>query len=227
MAIIITIDGRQVAFDTGQSIIAAAEAAGIDIPHLCWHERLSPAASCRVCLVRVDGRLAAACATTAAPDQVIEVQTLELQELRRDLLRMLFVEGNHFCPVCEASGGCKLQALAYQCDVLDVGFRQQFPRRELDASHPEVLLERDRCILCGLCVRASHELDKKDVFELAGRGAHTHLIVNSPSGRLGDSVLTKDDAAAAICPVGALIRRGNAFATPIGQRLHDRAEAAT
>ncbi len=198
------LDGRPVAFEPGQSILAAASDA---IPHLCFDARLPAVGSCRMCLVRVNGRLMPACTTAAAEGQHVESETTELRDLRRDLLRFLFVEGNHFCPTCEATGDCRLQTLARRHGMLALEYQQQYPVRDLDASHPDVLLERDRCIFCGLCVRASRELDGKAVFDLGGRGAATRLFVNSSTGRLSDSALEADDEAVTVCPTGALTVR--------------------
>ncbi|MBS0554916.1 MAG: ferredoxin, partial [Proteobacteria bacterium] len=78
-----------------------------------------------------------------------------------------------------------------------------------------------RCIMCELCVRASREVDGKDVFALSGRGAKSHLIVNSESGRLADTDFAVTDRAAEVCPVGVILRKRVGFAVPIGQRDYD------
>jgi [NiFe] hydrogenase diaphorase moiety small subunit len=106
-------------------------------------------------------------------------------------------------------------------------FEEFFPDRLVDASHPDVWLDLNRCILCKLCVRASHEVDGKDVFAIAGYGIGAHVIVNSPSGRLGDSALTGDDFATRVCPVGAILPKRRGFAVPIGSRRHDLDAGAT
>ena len=77
-----------------------------------------------------------------------------------------------------------------------------FPDRPVDASHPELLLDFNRCILCSLCVRASRDVDGKSVFALSGRGIRTRLIVNAKSGRLADTDIAVDDKAVHVCPVG-------------------------
>jgi [NiFe] hydrogenase diaphorase moiety small subunit len=84
-----------------------------------------------------------------------------------------------------------------------------------------VLLDLNRCILCGLCVRASAQVDGKHVFAIDGHGIDTHLVINSASGLLGDSTLSADDCAAKICPVGAILPKRQGFSTPIGQRRFD------
>jgi [NiFe] hydrogenase diaphorase moiety small subunit len=217
------LDGIEVPFDPGQSVLHAALAAGRYIPHLCYHPEFTGHGSCKLCTARVDGRTVATCTTPA--DSAIEVlsDTEELTGLRRTLVQMLFAEGNHFCPSCEQSGNCVLQALGYDLGVLTAGFRHFFPDRPVDASHPQVLLDLNRCVLCELCVRASRDVDHKQVFALGGRGVNKHLIVNAESGRLADTDVATGDKALGVCPVGAIIRKRVGFAVPIGQRRFDRA----
>ena len=218
-----TLDGQIIAFTPGQTILTAAMAAGVYIPHLCAHADFPPHGSCKLCTVTVNGRDGSACTIEAATGQEVCSDTPELHEIRRVLLQMLFVEGNHFCPGCEKSGRCKLQALAYELEMLSPHFVQFFPHREIDASHPEFFLDFNRCIMCELCVRASRDVDGKNIFALAGRGRESHIIVNSPSGRLGETNFAATDKAAEVCPVGAILRKEVGFVTPIGARLYDHA----
>lgn len=114
-----------------------------------------------------------------------------------------------------------LQALAYELEMLTPHFEQFYPDRPVDASHADVLLDFNRCILCELCVRASRDVDGKSVFALSGRGLTKHLIVNAESGRLGDSDFSLSDRAAHVCPVGVILEKRKGFAVPIGQRRYD------
>ena len=215
------LDGVRVPFDDGDTVIAAAARAGHEIPHLCWHPALGQSGACRLCTVRVDGRLAAACTTRAADGQVVECRSGDLDERRRLLVQLLFVEGNHFCPGCEKSGDCRLQDAGYAFGVTGPGFEEFYPRRPVDASHPDVWLDLNRCILCKLCLRASREVDGKGVFAISGHGVGTHIVVDSASGLLGDSRLAADDLAAHICPVGAILPKRRGYAVPIGARPAD------
>ena len=214
-------DGQPVPFTPGQTVLQAAMAANIFIPHLCYHPEFKPHGSCKVCTARIDGRLMAACTTPAESATVVESDTDDLNDLRRTLVQMLFAEGNHFCPSCEKSGNCRLQALGYDLGVLTAGFRHMFPIRPVDASHPDLMLDLNRCILCELCVRASAEVDGKHVFALSGRGIGKHLIVNSESGQLADTDIAPSDKAVEVCPVGVILRKGVGFAMPIGKRRYD------
>ncbi|MDE2367700.1 MAG: (2Fe-2S)-binding protein [Burkholderiales bacterium] len=219
------LDGIEIAFEPGDTILEAATRAHRYIPHLCWHPEFGAHGSCRLCTVKVNGRSAAACTTRATPGAEVQSHTDELDAGRKTLLQMLFVEGNHFCPSCEKSGNCLLQATAYEMGMEGPHFEEFYPDRPLDASHPELLLDTNRCILCGLCVRASHA-EGKDVFAIGGHGLKTRLLIAGASGRLGDSGLSASDRAASICPVGAILPKRRGFAVPIGARRYDLASAA-
>ncbi|MBV5265617.1 2Fe-2S iron-sulfur cluster-binding protein [Pinisolibacter aquiterrae] len=215
------LDGRPVRFERGQTILEAALAAGHYIPNLCHHPEFKPHGSCKLCTIKVNGRYGSACTVKAMPGQEVSSDTPELNGNRRVLLQMLFVEGSHFCPGCEKSGNCALQALAYDLEMLTPHYAHFYPSRPLDASHPDVLIDFNRCIMCELCVRASREVDGKNVFALAGRGVASHVVVNSPSGKLADTDFALTDKAAHICPVGAILPKRVGFAVPIGSRTYD------
>jgi len=215
------LDGIAVPFQQGDSLMQAAQRAAQYIPHLCYHPDYPPHGNCKLCTVKIGGRFVSSCYTQAQAGMQVENNTAELRQMRLQLTQMLFVEGNHHCPFCERSGNCQLQATGYYLGMHDNHFDHQYPNRAIDSSHPHVLLDRDRCILCGLCVGAS-EREGKAVFALSGRGADTHLIVNSSTGLLKDSAVSAQDKAMHICPVGALIVKGSAFHTPIGERAYDQ-----
>ena len=218
----ITIDGKTVPFTDGQTIMDAALASGIYIPHLCHNPDFEPHGSCKLCVVSVNGRNMTSCTMPAAEGMVVANNTPELNEDRKVLVQMLFVEGNHICPACEASGNCRLQETAYYLNMLSPRFTHFYAPREVDASHPDIFLDLNRCILCELCVRASREIDGKNVFGISGRGIHTHLVVNAASGRLGDTDFAVTDRAAHVCPTGAILIKRQGYRIPIGQRTFDQ-----
>lgn len=220
------LDDTEIPFREGQSILDAALTAGRYIPHLCWLKELEPHSSCRLCTVIISGRPFSSCTQPALKGQRVECDTAELTAMRRAVIQMLFVEGNHYCPACAKSGGCRLQATAYLLGMQDSHFHHRFPVRERDMSHADVTLDRDRCIRCEICVRASRTLDGKDVFAIHGRGIASTLAINSPSGLLKDSAVSADDDAVRLCPTGALMPKSRGFETPIGARLYDRESIA-
>jgi [NiFe] hydrogenase diaphorase moiety small subunit len=218
---IFRLDGKPIPFREGDTIMDAALRAGEYIPHLCHNPEFKPHGSCRVCVVAVNGRHMPACTSQAAENMEVDNSSEAIVAQRTSLLQMLFVEGNHACPACEKSGACQLQAVAYYTGMLSPHFTHFFPRRAIDASHPDIIFYFNRCILCDLCVRASREVDKKNVFAISGRGIHSKLVFNSASGKLGDSELSATDKAVSVCPVGALLPKHRGYETPIGERLYD------
>jgi len=220
------LDGAVGPFTPGQTVMQAAQDAGHYIPHLCHHRDFAPQGSCKVCTVLVGGHTMTSCTLSASAGLAVTSATPDLTTDRRHLVQLLFVEGNHHCPFCEKSGDCELQAVAMHVGMHDTHFEHAFPQREVDTSHPEVWLDRSRCILCELCVRASRDVDGKGVFALGGRGAQTTLLVNSPSGLLKDSAVAKDDRAVSVCPTGALLPKGGSYLVAIGRRRYDRADIA-
>ncbi len=217
------IDGVEVQGAPGQTIMQAADAAGIYIPRLCAFEGLPPYGSCRVCTVKVNGRFQSACTQPIAEGVIVENDTEELLEFRRNLVDMLFVEGNHFCMFCEKSGNCELQALAYRLGITAPKYPYMFPAdRNVDASHKDIFIDHNRCILCARCIRASQDLDGKNVFQFVGRGPEKRIAVNARA-RLVDTDLDVTDRAVDVCPVGAILRKHVGYATPVGERKYDSA----
>ncbi len=215
------LDGREIPFKEGDTIMDAAMRAGEYIPHLCHNPEFKPHGSCRLCIVDVNGRHQASCTRPAESGMDIDNSSDAIMEKRQMLLQMLFVEGNHTCPACEKSGACQLQAVAYYTGMLSPHFTHFFPKRSIDASHPDIIFYHDRCILCGLCVRASEQYDKKSVFTIAGRGMQSKLLFNSPDGKLGNTELASTDKAVSVCPVGAIMPKYVGYEVPIGKRLYD------
>jgi [NiFe] hydrogenase diaphorase moiety small subunit len=217
------LDGEEIPFTPGQTIIQAATAHGVYIPHLCWHPDFKAHGSCKICTVKVNGRFGSSCTMAAQAGMNVENRTSELDDKRRTLLQMFFVEGNHFCPSCEKSGNCSLQATAYELKMVSPHFDMFYPDRAVDASHPDMLLDFNRCIMCSLCVTASREVDGKNVFSMGGRGLLGRRIhISSESGKLGDTDFALTDRAASICPVGVILPKRKGFAVPIGERKYDK-----
>jgi [NiFe] hydrogenase diaphorase moiety small subunit len=216
------LDGKHIPFNDGDTIMNAALRAGEYIPHLCHNPEFTPHGSCRACIVNINGRQVSACTQPAAENLDVDNCSDTIMSQRRTLLQMLFVEGNHVCPGCEKSGACQLQAVAYYTRMLAPHFTHFFPLRSIDASHADTVIDYNRCILCELCVRASRDVDHKNVFAINGRGFNSHLVVNSVTGKLADSSFAASDKAAHVCPVGAILPKNRAYQRPIGQRLYDR-----
>lgn len=215
----ITINGITVHARAGQSLVEAARDHGIYIPTLCDYKSLPAAGTCRVCTVKAGGRIVAGCTTPVSHGLAVESDTPELTDLRKGLIEMLFVEGNHMCPSCEKSGNCQLQALAYR-DRMDVPrFPFSFTTRDIDASLPHLIIEHNRCIQCLRCVRGVKSRGGRDIFGFRNRGRDIRITVD----RSVPDALTAETARRAqeICPVGALLEKGPHYLTPIGKRTYD------
>lgn len=218
-----TVDGEAFVGSPGQTIMQACDANQCYIPRLCDCDGLVPQGSCRVCSVKSNGRVVAACTQPIEDGAVIEHATPEIMDMRKDLVQMLFHEGNHLCPICEASGQCELQAMAYRFGLSQASaYPYLQPVRPVDASHPDIALDTNRCILCGRCIRASRDIDHKHIFEYVGRGIDKRIGVNGKS--LADTNASIDDYAMSgeVCPVGCIIRKREGFSRPVGQRLFDK-----
>ncbi len=216
----ITIDGNEYMAEKGQYIIDAAKENGIYIPSLCNYEGVKPRGSCRICTVNVNGRLMTACTTPVSENMVIENNIPELADLRKAIVELLFIEGNHFCPACEKSGSCELQALAYRFHMMVPRFPYSYPQREVDATNPKLIKDQNRCILCKRCIRAIHDEKGRAIFAYRKRSNRVEIGIDPKIGLdLSDETASK---AVEICPVGALLMREKGFDVPIGKRKYDK-----
>ncbi len=215
------IDGKTCYAQPSQSIIDAARENGVFIPSLCHLADVKPAGSCRICNVKVNGRNMTACTTPVADGMVVENNTPELNELRKAIIEVLFVSGNHFCPSCEKSGNCELQALAYRYQMMVPRFSYEFPIKGVDARPNYIFHDRNRCILCKRCIRSVTK-DGKTVFAFNKRGGeHLHVVMDDDLA----SQLSEAEAQEAmdICPVGAILKKEQGYRVPIGERKFDKA----
>ncbi len=216
------VDGIAIDAVVGQSVLEACDAAGIYIPRLCYHPELEAAGNCRVCTCKVNGRHSAACVTPAVHGMVVENATAQLTDDRRAVIEMLFVEGNHPCPYCVASGDCELQALGYRLGMIAPVQPYRWPGHKIDATHPDIALDHDRCILCSRCIRASRMEDGKTIFGFEGRGIAMRLNVDAEGG-LGETQMAAIDKAARVCPVACIVIKRDAYRVPNGRRRFDMA----
>ncbi len=213
------IDGVECMAEQGIYIVEAARENNIYIPTLCNIRGVKPRGSCRICTVLVNGRPMSACTTPIADGMEIINDNEEINEIRKSIIEVLFVEGNHFCPSCEKSGSCELQALAYRFQMMVPRFPYLFPTRAVDASNPKIIKDHNRCILCKRCIRAIKTEDGKNVFAFKKRGIKLEINVDPELGdQFTDELAQK---AVDICPVGAILPREQGYQTPIGKRKFD------
>jgi [NiFe] hydrogenase diaphorase moiety small subunit len=213
------IDGKECMSEEGKLLVEAARENGVYIPTLCNYPGIPPKGSCRICNVMISGRPATACTTKVAEGLDIQSSTPELEDFRKAIVEMLLAEGNHMCPTCEKSGNCELQALGYRYRILAPRFPYMFPKREVEAWHPKLMKDHNRCILCKRCIRGIFNADGQTIFAFGKRG--DRLVINldpQTSKDISDELAQK---AMDMCPVGAIIRKEVGFSVPIGKRKYD------
>jgi formate dehydrogenase major subunit len=209
----LTIDGKQLEVKEGTTVLNAARQAGIEIPTLCDHPELTPYGGCRLCLVEVEGAktLQPSCTMPASNNMVVKTDTEKIREARKFVLTMIFSERNHFCPYCQVSGGdCELQNSAYAEGMTHWPIQPNWKPYPVDASHPYIVMEHNRCILCRRCVRACGELVGNFTLGFEERGAESALVADIGLP-LGDSSCIGCGTCVQVCPTGALIDRWSAY----------------
>ncbi|GAB4300637.1 MAG: hypothetical protein Kow0068_23840 [Marinilabiliales bacterium] len=214
-----TIDGKECMAPKGMNLIDAAAENGVYIANLCHLSGYKPAGSCRICTVKVNGRNMAACSTPLDANMKIENETEEMNNLRKAIVEVLFVEGNHFCPSCEKSGNCDLQALGYKYQMMVPRYPYSFPIREVVADTPKIYLDRNRCIMCKKCIRTIKDEQGRNIFAFHGRGAHLEINIDKKlAAKMTDQ---QAEEAMKICPVGAILKKEKGYVDPIGKRKYD------
>ncbi len=209
----LTIDGKNIEVQEGTTVLEATEQAGVYVPTLCNHPQLTPYGGCRLCMVEVEGArtLQPSCTLPASDGMVINTSSQKVLDARKFVLTLIFSERNHFCMYCQVSGGdCELQNRAYDEDMTHWDLQPNWTPFDVDASHPFIVLDNNRCILCRRCVRACGELVGNYTLGFEERGANS-LLVADYDVPLGESTCISCGTCVQICPTGALIDRQSAY----------------
>lgn len=201
----LTIDGIEISVPKGTLVIRAAELLGIEIPRFCDHPLLDPAGACRQCIVEVEGQRKpmASCTITCTDGMVVKSQLTSpvAEKAQRGVMELLLINHPLDCPVCDKGGECPLQNQAMQ--VGDPESRFEGKKRTFEKPVPistQVLLDRERCVLCARCTRFSNQIAGDPMIELLERGALQQ--VGTGEGDPFQSYFSGNTIQ--ICPVGAL-----------------------
>ncbi|KUI34592.1 NADH-quinone oxidoreductase subunit G [Mycobacterium sp. GA-2829] len=201
----LTIDGVAVSVPKGTLVIRAAELIGVQIPRFCDHPLLDPVGACRQCLVEVEGQRKpmASCTTTVTPDMVVHTQfsSEAADKAQRGVMELLLINHPLDCPVCDKGGECPLQNQAMSNGRAETRFtdvKRTFPK-PINIS-AQVLLDRERCVLCARCTRFSQQIAGDPFIELLERGALQQVGI--ANGEPFQSYFSGNTVQ--ICPVGAL-----------------------
>ncbi|MEW1659002.1 NADH-quinone oxidoreductase subunit G [Streptomyces sp. NPDC093707] len=201
----LTIDGIEISVPKGTLVIRAAELLGIEIPRFCDHPLLDPAGACRQCIVEVEGQRKpmASCTITCTDGMVVRTQLTSpvAEKAQRGVMELLLINHPLDCPVCDKGGECPLQNQAMAVGDPDTRFEGR--KRTYEKPVPistQVLLDRERCVLCARCTRFSNQIAGDPMIELIERGALQQ--VGTGEGDPFESYFSGNTIQ--ICPVGAL-----------------------
>ena len=211
----LTIDGKTVTAEKGQTVLQAAIEAGISVPYYCYHPGLGIDGSCRVCIVKIEKmpKLQTSCSTLVAEGMVVHTQTPDVVDARASVFEFLLINHPLDCPVCDKGGECPLQDFSYSFGPNES--RMGFPRRVFDGEGvkadvdfgPTLMLNRNRCILCTRCVRFMKEVDSDAQINIVDRGYGSEIATFQEQGvhsLLSGNLMD-------VCPVGAITTRDYRF----------------
>jgi NADH-quinone oxidoreductase subunit G len=233
---VIKIDGREIPFEPGDTVIKAAHRAGIDIPHYCWHPGLSVAANCRMCLVELPpppGRpamkldvlewdpaikdyrpaqkpkLQPACQQACAPGmEVLSDKSEHVTKARAQVQELLLLNHPVDCPICDQAGECRLQDYWLEHQRTGKRMKQEIVHKPKAVSFgPTIVYDAERCIVCTRCVRVMEEVAKDPVLDQRERGNLKEIVV-SPGRELDNNYTLMTEH---VCPVGALTSKDFRF----------------
>jgi NADH-quinone oxidoreductase subunit G len=205
----ITVDGKTIECKDRQMVLQACNDAGLNIPQYCYHPGLSIVASCRICLVEVDGipKLVPACQTPVRDGMVVHSQSIKAIENQKQVMEYLLINHPLDCPVCDQAGECFLQDYSYQFGRSQSRFEEDKAKRPKKDVGDHILLYADRCIMCTRCVRFTREISGTGELYVDGRGFHEEIDIfpGKPcNNKLAGNVVD-------LCPVGALLDKDFLF----------------
>jgi predicted molibdopterin-dependent oxidoreductase YjgC len=202
----LTIDGRTIQAEPGMSVLDAALAHHIPIPHLCYHPDLSAPGGCRLCLVEIEGRAdpVPSCLLACADGQVIRTQSQQLFEMRRAIIDLFVSDHPLNCVTCDKAGACLLQKYAYEYGVTETSYEKNISRSLYQDDNPFFVRDHQYCILCGRCVRACEEIVGANAIEIVGRGFEGH-VATPFDGPMIDSTCVFCGSCVQVCPTAALM----------------------
>jgi predicted molibdopterin-dependent oxidoreductase YjgC len=230
------INGNELSFESGDTILAVARRNHIEIPTLCHLKAATPTGACRICVVEVEKArtLLAACATPAAPGMVVQTESPAVVTARKQIIQLMLSSGNHNCAVrgsddaewtsfqlkvqaednsdelCPVWGDCRLQDLAYRYQVSGQAFPATPTQYPMETVNPFIVRDFSRCISCGRCVQACNEVQVNNAISFGYRGPHSKIIA-AGDRPLKDSACVFCGECVQVCPVGALVEKESRY----------------
>jgi formate dehydrogenase alpha subunit len=210
--IALSIDGQKIICSAATSILEAAEQNGIKIPKLCYHPELKPFGACRMCLVEDEktGRLMASCVTPAAPEMVLQTASPRIIKHRRNIARLMIAEHPESCILCSKGNRCRLRWVAAQLGVGETDLYHMPNYKSYEEANPFIIRDLSKCILCGKCIRADHELVAVGAIDYNMRGFKSRPATAHELG-LEQSSCTFCGTCVSMCPTGALSAKNTRY----------------
>ncbi len=210
--ITLTINGKQVKGKEGDTVLDICQANSIDVPTLCHYKGLSDVGACRLCVVDIERerRPVPACTYPARDGLVIQTHNEKLEKYRRLVLELLFTERNHLCAQCVASGDCELQSLAYTYQMDNARYPYSWPALPVDSVNNFLVIDHNRCVLCGRCIRTCDEIVGVHTLDFGYRG-WKDMVVADLNQPLGTSSCISCGACFQVCPTGAIFSKSSAY----------------
>ena len=179
----ITVNGKIVDVPKGRTVLQALDDIGllmngVDIPHYCWHPKLSIDGSCRLCQIEVEGipKLQVACSVAVEEGMVLRTDTERVQNARRGVMELLLVDHPLDCPICDQAGECKLQDYAFEYGVESSRTREPRRARQKNVDlGPTIVFDQERCILCRRCTRFCNEISETGELVVMNRGDESRI----------------------------------------------------
>ena len=208
----VTVDEKQVQVPENSTILVAARSAGVTIPTLCYLNLadfgcVNKSASCRVCVVEVEGRrnLAPSCATPVTDGMVVKTNTIKALNARKTVLELMLSDHPKDCLVCQKSGECELQDLAVDFGMKEIRFegKESTYRKDISKS---IVRDMDKCIMCRRCETMCNDVQTVGALSGINRGFDA-VVATAMEMDLNDSVCTYCGQCVAVCPTGALVER--------------------
>lgn len=197
------INGQHVEVSRGMTILEAARSLGIYIPALCHHKLLTPSGACRICIVEVNGSPVTSCSTPVDDGMEIVTNSPYIEGLRRDLIDLILSDHPYDCMVCQKTGECELQELAYKYGIRDPIFHGERRVYEKKDGNPFIERDMEKCIQCGRCIRICDEIQGVGAIDFAYKGFWTKVC--PPFERDLDCEFCGQ--CVMVCPTGALVGR--------------------
>lgn len=206
----INIDGINISVEEGMTILEAAKGINIDIPTLCYHPDQKIKGNCRVCVVDVEDQknLSAACCTPVWSGMKIKTNTKKAREARKLVLELILADHNQECLTCVRNSNCELQDLCKDLNLRDTKLERISQKIPIDNSNPSIVRDESKCIKCGRCITACHDVQGVGAIYNVDRGSH--MKITTPLGRkLNEIPCVYCGQCINVCPVGAIYEKND------------------